>query len=331
MDNFSSHFARSDKTGIHYACAGNDGYFMSLIHVATAVNDEYLLPLAVLLYSLTKHLDREAKLVVHLLHVDLKSDHLRRLGRLADIHSIRINGNLVSGLPGDFRFPKEAAFPLLLADVLPDEVERVLFLDADMLVCDDVSLLWATTLHDHVVAAVRDAKLWTCASPRAVKGWREAGIPSDLEYINSGMMLIHLPRWRAQDVTGRAIRYLQRNRGNVDFFHQEALNYVLWNQRLLLSERWNVQCIRSTTTNDSSRGQSLPTPGIIHFSGRMKPWRQRIAGPFQAIYQESLEQVVSLFPCPRSTMRENLLSFYDIRLRDYILPVEDFFWRHRWL
>lgn len=304
---------------------------MSRIHVATAVNETYLLPLAVLLYSLTKHLPGEAELVVHLLHVGLEEIHLRRLGQLTDIDSIRINDSLLSEIPRDPWFPKEAAFPLLLADVLPESVERVLFLDADMLVCDDVSCLWATSLDDQVVAAVRDAKLSTCSSPRGVKGTMEAGIPSDTEYFNGGVLLLNLPVWRTLDVTRRAKQYLQRNQGNVDFFHQEALNYVLWNQRRILPERWNVQGIRSPKTDDPSRREPWRNPGIVHFSGRMKPWRHHIAGPFQKVYQETLKKVQHLFPQSCPTMREHLLSFYDIRLRDYCNPIEKFFWRHRWL
>lgn len=39
-------------------------------------------------------------------------------------------------------FPAEASFPLLLAELLPSDLERVLFLDADTMVMDDIGRLW---------------------------------------------------------------------------------------------------------------------------------------------------------------------------------------------
>jgi lipopolysaccharide biosynthesis glycosyltransferase len=129
---------------------------MPSLHLASAVNRQYRLPLAVLLDAIRRHHPEDLHIVVHLLHADLQADDLVRLSTLGEIHPIQIPPASLQHLPADRRFPIEAGFPLLLADVLPPDVERVLFLDADTWVCDDLRPLWATDLGEKVLAAVAD-------------------------------------------------------------------------------------------------------------------------------------------------------------------------------
>jgi len=304
---------------------------MSTIHVASAISKHYLLPFAVLLDSLTQTLRSGHGLVCHLLHRDLDAADLRLLGGLVDLDPIRVGDVRMRDAPYDARFPPVAAFPLLLADVLPHEIQRVLFLDADMLVMDDVGPLWGLTLDGHAIAAAQDGAIPLCSSPRGVKGWRESGIPRETPYFNGGMLLIDLPVWRAHEVTRRVHDYLRRNRGNVDFLHQEALNAVLWRQRLIVDPRWNLLASRAGRPSDRAGSEAWLRPGIVHFSGRVKPWRSLGGGPFQEPYRKVMNRVSVCFPADPPTITDRLQGFYDRRCRDALYRLEEFCWRMRWL
>jgi len=300
------------------------------IHVASAVNREYLAPMAVLIDSLKSHLTPATKLSVHLLHAGLSQSDLAPIASLVELNPILISDLHSAGIPSDARFPPEAAFPLLLADVLPANLERVLFLDADMLVLDDVSIIWETNLENHVLAAVQDSAIPLCSSARAVKNWQGCGMSCRTEYFNGGLLLVNLPRWRSGNVTARVFEYLRRNRGHVDFYHQEGLNAVLWNERVLLDQRWNLTSSLTGVRRGGSGVLSVSRPGIVHFSGSMKPWRFQIAGSFHDAYQPWLARAAKHYHIPAPSIRERLLSFYDRYVRDTVYPVEQFLWRHRW-
>lgn len=304
---------------------------MPEIHVATAMNRNYLLPLAVLLHSIKGSVGEGRTPVIHLLHRDLETADIDRLGTLLDVHPIRVGDEMFKYSMSSSVFPAEASFPLLLAELLPSDLERVLFLDADTMVMDDIGRLWDIPLEGHVLAAVQDAAVLLCSSPRGVKGWRALGIPEDALYFNGGVMSINLPLWREQNVTRKAHRYLELNKGHVDFLHQEALNAVLWDNYLKLDVRWNLPGSRAGRRFDPFRDQWEGDPGIVHFSGRMKPWLFPIGGSFYQSYRAAMASVSSLFPPPDPTREGWLKSQYDRLLRDFLYPIESYLWRRRWI
>lgn len=303
---------------------------MPVLHLASAVNRHYLLPLAVLLDSVRQHHPRDVHIVFHVLHAGLDDQDLQRLSSVADVHPIRIDASRADPLLLTDRFPIEASFPLYLADVLPSNVERVLFVDADTWVCDDLRSLWDIDLGDHVLAAVRDPAIPSCASPRGVKGWQESGIPLDAPYFNAGVLLIQLARWRQLSTTRRALAYLHRHAGNVDFLHQEALNATVWDQWYQLEERWNLPG-SLTGRLHPRRSDAWRHPGIVHFAGAMKPWQFPIGGPFSAAYRTAMARVANLFAPPPLTLRRWLTSQYDQRARWIAYPLESYLWGKRWL
>ena len=191
-------------------------------------------------------------------------------------------------LPQSPRFIAEAAFPLLLSDLLPESIERVLFLDADMLVLDDIAQIWEIDISNRSLAAVVDQAIPLCSSPRGVKKWSSFGIPHSAPYFNAGVMLINLTRWRRLNIQVRASEYFHRISGQADFLHQEALNAVLWDDWLRLDQRWNLVASLTGRAYGPHKRSLWGAAGIVHFAGRFKPWRMRIGGPFAALYNEFL-------------------------------------------
>ena len=104
--------------------------------IACAINGDYALPLLVMLTSLQEHLRPSHQLLLYLVHQGVSEEVLASISRLVEIHSIVPTPDSVAALPRHPRFPPEAAYPLLLPDLLPKTLDRILFLDADLLVLD---------------------------------------------------------------------------------------------------------------------------------------------------------------------------------------------------
>jgi len=153
----------------------------------------------------------------------------------------------------------------LIPRIFPDTVSRVLYLDADILVLNDLSELWETNLEGAVLGAVLDGLDPQLKSDRP--GLEE--IPRVCSYFNAGVLLIDLQRWRKEGVSERALAYLRKHPLS-PYADQDALNVVCdarWKQ---LDRRWNFQehyRKRLAGTPPAER------PGIVHFVTSSKPWK----------------------------------------------------------
>ncbi len=300
-----------------------------VLPIASAINDGYLLPLMVTLQSLKRHLRPDYQLELYLIHAGMTEASIDLIASLVTTHSIRPSHLQLASMPYDLHFPREAAFPLLLAELLPESLERVLFLDADLLVMDDLAKVWECAPDDCVVAAVADSAVPLCSSPRGVKSWQGLGIAADASYFNGGVLLIHLARWRQREVTAKVHRYLNTTFEPIDFLHQEAMNAVLWNEWKPLDARWNLLASQAGRLHQHLASDAWRHPGIVHFAGRLKPWRTPVGGPFNEPYQETLQSLNKVVATQPGTIRDQMNSAYDRFFRAAVYPLEQYLWRNR--
>lgn len=294
--------------------AGNE------ISLACAVNANYIPPLLVMLRSLLEHSSRPVRLycLTRALSLELRA----RVETLVKTRWIQVDAdNLPAALPVRTRLPLEAYFPLLLDRLLT--VERVIFLDADLLVLDDIAPLWNADLQGFALGAVQDMAIPLVSSPRGVAGWNRLGLHPWCKYFNGGVMIMDLERWRALGISERALDYVRDPCNRVDFLHQDALNAILHGGWLSLPPRWNLLgslAGRSFYHNsEPAYGEALDNPGIVHFAGRFKPWLVGTGGPFAPIYHRYMDHP------PKSR------SFYDCHLRPWFYWLERFCWERGWL
>src|SRR5579883_2454226 len=195
-------------------------------------------------------------------------------------------------------------------------------------VLGDLSQLWELPLSGCALAAVQDAAIPFCDSPRGVKNRSRFGIPENAPYFNAGVMCIQLDEWRRRDITKRAFAYLQQAGGSADFLHQEALNAVLWNDWLPLDPCWNVPGSLAGRFQTPA-ASNCDHPAIVHFAGRFKPWRAAVGGSFYPQYRAFLSSATKFVPQIQPTLADKLLSFYDRRLRDSLYACERALWNRR--
>jgi lipopolysaccharide biosynthesis glycosyltransferase len=301
------------------------------LSIVCAIDQSYVLPLVVMLESLKQHLRPNFEPVLYLIHAGIPQPSLATISSQLETHALIPSEAELCVAPHDSHFPREASFLLLLPELLPAGLERVLFLDADMLVLDDLAQLWETPLDECVLAAAPDSAVPVCSAPRGVKGWQKLGIPPHAPYFNAGVLIIHLARWRQRKITQRVHHYFETTREPIDFLHQEALNAVLWDDCKFLDSRWNLLASQAGRSYEQPASEAWRKPGIVHFAGRMKPWRASIGGPFNLPYRRVLERVLPLVPSAPPSVRDQLHSVYDRYFRAAFYPVEQYLWRRRLL
>ncbi len=276
------------------------------IPVALSANCGFALPMAVTLFSLISSASSSTRLKVYLIGNDLHPGLIGAVRERVEVVQVPLP-NVSLRLPE--RYPREALAPVFLDQVLDEE--RILFLDCDLLVMDDLQELWNTELAEHALAAAQD-----CAHPYHADG---------SSYFNCGVLLLDLNRWRRDNTGQRVLRLIHTT--PCPLLHQSALNELYKNDWAELSPRWNLiagLCGRPFTP--PRLVEAVKDPGIAHFAGRFKPWRFRTKGAFAPHYEATLHQKPFGFHQRCSSPVDRLLSIYDLHFRDILYPLERFFW-----
>ena len=165
------------------------------------------MPLAAMLASLAASLDPQRGLVVHALGHDLQAPVWDRLTRSlpegrarwnridVDTTGLRTEG---FGTRAYDHISPVCYFRLLLPELLPSGVEKVLYLDCDLIIRDDLSSLWETDVSATAFAAAHelDSPAVKARLVDGVRFHRELGLTRDRARFNSGVLVLNLAQWR---------------------------------------------------------------------------------------------------------------------------------------
>lgn len=265
-----------------------NSFFSSLdadqVNVVVTVDRHYLQPLGVMLNSLLTNSSRSIS--IYLLHDGLDACAIQAIQAVVCRHPFsRLHEQHVAVAPFDgLRVPGHLSrvgyFLFILADILPREMNKALYLDPDLIIEGEIGDLWNTQVDGFLHAAVPVAPPYY--HPRIVT-------PGQL-YFNAGVMLINLERWRNDQISARAIAavrelssYVKRGINqdviNVLTRHQWKRLPLLWNQSPDLFLHQGLHLYSRREVHDALNGR-----GIIHFNGPVKPWHYACAHPRRNLY-----------------------------------------------
>lgn len=269
------------------------------MHIACAIDEGYVQPLLGMLSSFSAQ-HRGTRVCLHLLSGPLTAASHRTLETFiqrqdVDYHHYPIPPRQFESLHLAFSHFSQANFYRLLIPERVTTTSRVLYLDADILVRQSLMPLYDTDLGDCPVAAAPDAY------PPA--DCKRLGIPEDLGYFNSGILLMDLAAWRRERIADQVMAYLSQHNGNPQlcrYADQDGLNMVLQGRWHRLDESWNFNIYHCTVDPQQlsqSRRQVLRQgPAVIHFADRKKPWIRDYALPYQQEYLKAARRNGICFP-----------------------------------
>ena len=140
---------------------------------------------------------------------------------------------------------------------IPAEYEKVIYMDVDMIVNDDISKLWETDMQDYTIAAVIDVRIREFGNLHAVENYRELGFDAKTRYFNTGLILMNTRKWRESDLTPKIFKCIEENRKYANYPDQYGLNVVLANNWLEIDTKWSW-----------SAAEWIPDASLIHFIWR---------------------------------------------------------------
>ncbi len=161
----------------------------------------------------------------------------------------------------DYKHITTSACFRLFAPFILKDVDKVIYLDCDLIVLDDIAKLWE--YEPKYVAGVQDPMYRYQARKNRLKHL----------YINSGVMVMNLKNLRKIDWLERIKK--TQNGYNLSLLDQDIINIALGKDIGHLPEKWNVYAkIYPETTYAMIKARE--NPSIIHWCGNEKPWNSDV-------------------------------------------------------
>lgn len=203
---------------------------------------------------------------------------------------------------------------ILIPQYLPEDVNRFLFLDVDMIVNADIQPLYEVMerTNSYVIYACEDYKFLKAHKDRL--GLREEDI-----YVNSGVMMVDLKAWRIMEGERPMIDFLK---DYVDVLNNDQDAFALYFRGkigLLPTSQWNATTF-FFEQEPRVLDKYLPevetvrkNPYIIHFCEPVKPWFRECLHPYRHLYRKFLLKTPwkeYTFPCSGKYTGLQLAKYY---------------------
>ncbi|MGT2784924.1 glycosyltransferase family 8 protein [Streptococcus merionis] len=270
------------------------------VNLLFSIDDGYVDQFKVTLYSIVQNTSCK-DLDIYVLQPQLLANNdeilafCHKLG--VSYYPIVVDDGLFAKAPTTDRYPKTIYYRLLAHEMLPDHLDKILYLDADILCLNDMMSLYELDLTGKLYAAashVEDNEVMDFINKRRLKN-QDAGF-----YFNSGVLLMNLRAIR-QKVSRQAIfDYIDKHRAVLFLPDQDVLNGLYGHQTVLIPEEiFNYDARYSVLYLINSNREwdldwVIEHTVFLHFCGRDKPWKKDYRGRYSGLYKYIARQAWKL-------------------------------------
>ena len=264
-------------------------------HILCSTDDNYAQHCAVLMCSV--YCNNPGNIIFHIVESDLSDDNKIKLRKIADdynqrvfFHNFTLKNKEFYKLGIGSASSIVTYYRIFITSIIDDpSINRILYLDCDIVVNSDISELFKLNLADWPIAAVRDILYPVKDIHR-----HNIGLGYNDRYFNAGVLLFNLSLWRQNHYEEKLIEFCKED--NYAYFaDQDALNSVFMGKWLELSPCWNrFNLVKYKDVYFKTKADELDfiyEPRIVHYaSPAARPWMNLKFIPFSSIYNKYLSK-----------------------------------------
>lgn len=265
------------------------------IHIALCADENYSMYLGVCLTSIFSN-NKEDSIKVHILTQGFSKKSKALLDKTAEnfgqsLIYYNVDDTLFNGYPITPWFPKSIYFRYLLPQILPTTLEKIIYLDSDIIVLGSLRSLWEENITEFPIGAVEDAWGDLIHMRNRIEVY-------DGGYFNSGVLLLNLSLWRKYDYFKQLANYIHDNPDKCLYPDQDALNVIFHHSVKWLSFKYNFQMILCEPPNkyylkksyENDIKSSFANIIILHYATYdLKPWYAAAKHPLIFIWRHYKE------------------------------------------
>lgn len=264
---------------------------MGKYNIVFASDKNYIQYLSVALKSLVIN-NLHVKFDVYIINNGLPHYIWDKIKKTVEKYNVKLIDVIVNDIAFDnmiinHHFSKANYYRLLIPELI--KVDKVLYLDSDIIVVDSVKELFQINIDNYYVAAVEDP---------CFDNHEDLNMSKNSKYFNSGVMLINNKKWRKDDLSKRVLDFIKKNTQVIRFVDQCGLNGVIDGNWKPIPLKYNQQAVIfedyfSNLNHHFSKieiEEAIINPIIIHFTGSSKPWDFRNNHPHKFLYKNYRKQ-----------------------------------------
>ncbi|HBV87150.1 MAG TPA: glycosyltransferase family 8 protein [Desulfosporosinus sp.] len=263
------------------------------MNVLVTLNSNYLSQLVVMLTSLIKSNPR-IHFFVYIAHTSLTRQDFAFIDQyvntsICTIVDIKISTDMFSDAPITRRYPKEMYYRILAAHYLPKHLDRILYLDPDVVVINSLNKLYHIDLRENFFAAASDVY-----KPLEKLNKVRLKMPKSSTYVNSGVMILNLTLLRQQQNILEVFDYINMYKNRFIFPDQDVINGLYFSRTLVISPKiFNLSEVYCFIHNLHPKNKDCKIDldwirrhtVIIHYCGKNKPWKENYKGILGVFYK----------------------------------------------
>ncbi len=244
------------------------------IPVVYATDDNYAPFLCVSLKSILDNLSENYFLKVYILNTGLSEKNMSRIIEIAEENSEDVDVEYVSVADRmdtlndkthlrDY-YTNAIYYRIFIPSLFP-QYEKVIYIDCDIVLIDDLAKLYNVELGNNIVAAVHEEAMssFDCFGSYAEDF---LGVPR-MEYFNSGLLVINTAEYRKEQVETKFIELMLAHKFEVAP-DQDYLNVILKDRVKLVDVGWNKTPIPDKVFPDKK-------VSLVHYKLNFKPWHYK--------------------------------------------------------
>lgn len=254
-------------------------------HIAFCINNSYAPYVGVAIKSIWEN-NKDGRFVIHILTDFLSEDSiifLKSQCRTMPLQIHKVDDSRLKNLKKTWSI--YTWYRLLLPSILTN-IDKILYLDADVLITGPISSLFDLNMTGKAVAGVIDIQAFNNEAKKRLGG------EIAHRYICAGVLLMNLVYWRANDLTDKICDWAIINDKKIAFPDQDAINAVCKDSRIVLPMKFGVldahfhYAWRFSEYLRQEALEALDNPIIVHYAGQ-SPWiYERMYHQFQHLWDE---------------------------------------------
>lgn len=269
---------------------------LNVVNILVTVDKNYLPYLNTMLSTLVRF-NHGCVFDVYLLHASIEQGALepseRVLGNAGRLIPIEVCDWRLEDAPTTSRYPKEIYYRIFAARYLPDTLDRVLYLDPDLVVNGSITPLYQMDLESYYFAAASH----TGAFLQKMNILR-LNMEEDSLYINSGVMLMNLSLLRKEQNFEDVFQFIEKRKSLLVLPDQDIIS-GLYGSRIYALDAFRYNMTERLYQMHAPFEKSLDlnwvreNSVIIHYCGRNKPWKENYIGQLDVFYKEAREALMT--------------------------------------
>ena len=262
------------------------------MNILTAINRKYLPYFSAMIRSFAKHNKGEHTIYIATKEVDDGDiERYKAEGKLPTnlrFVPVAFRDEILKGAKTEARWPTEIYYRIFAADFLPETVDRILYLDSDMIINGDLSELYHRPFNDNLFIATSNVYSRLLMRIIQIKN----GAKRNTVYANTGMLLMNIQALRKHQDFDAVLRYIKKKKCMLTLPDQDVIS-TLYGDRIEIVENkiYNLseRAIRRHNRKNKEKIDEKwvdEHAKIIHYLSRNKPWKEGYSGILKGWYDE---------------------------------------------